>query len=152
MSLLPNKEYQQILNSLKEKIRLARYSSAIKVNYELLSIYWEIGNAILLQQKQSGWGAKIIDNLAIDLKTEFPDFKGLSVRNLKYMRAFAEGYPDFTIVQQPDSQLNVAKNQQLVIAQGALAQLPSNPIISSVQGTLAQLSWYHHITLLSLTH
>lgn len=130
MNLLPNKEYQQILNGLKEKIRLARYRSALKVNHELLSVYWEIGNTILHQQKQSGWGSKIIDKLTADLKTEFPDFRGLSVRNLKYMRAFAEAYPDFLIVQ------------------GELAQLQPNPINSFVQGTLAQLNWYHHITLL----
>jgi predicted nuclease of restriction endonuclease-like (RecB) superfamily len=91
--------YHIILSSLKEKIKLARQNATLAVNNELLLVYWEIGNTISLQQKSEGWGTKVIDRLAADLKTEFPDFKGLSVRNLKYMKAFAEAYPDFIIVQ-----------------------------------------------------
>lgn len=98
MSLQPNK-YQQILNGLKEKIRQARFKAALTANAQLLAIYWEIGVTILNQQKEEGWGAKIIDNLSLNLKLEFPDFKGLSVRNLKYMRSFAEAYPNFLFVQ-----------------------------------------------------
>ena len=100
---------------------------------EMLFVYWQIGQTILAQQQKAGWGAKIIDRLSVDLKTEFPDFKGLSVRNLKYMRTFAEAYPQFGIVQEPLAPL--AKN----------TGTGNNPI---VQGTLAQLTWYHHITLL----
>lgn len=82
--------YIKIVDSLKDKIRLARLKVAVTANFELIQLYWEIGQTILEQQKKDGWGAKTIDKLAIDLKTEFPDFQGLSVRNLKYMRAFAE--------------------------------------------------------------
>ena len=91
--------YQHILSSLKEKIRQARLKAALTVNAQLLSIYWEIGVTILNQQKEEGWGAKVIDTLSFDLKLEFADMKGLSVRNLKYMRAFADAYPDFLIAQ-----------------------------------------------------
>src|SRR2546428_8877132 len=102
MSLLSsNDDYGRILTDLKEKIRLARLKAALAVNAELLSVYWEIGKTILEQQHIEGWGAKIIDRLAADLKAEFPDFKGLSIRNLKYMRAFAEAYPDFQFVEPP---------------------------------------------------
>lgn len=128
-SMYTNK-YHQILNGLKEKIRQARFKAALTANAQLLAIYWELGNTILEQQKIEGWGAKIVDNLFQDLKLEFPDFKGLSVRNLKYMRSFAEAYPDFLIVQ------------------GELAQLESNATNPFVQSTLAQITWYHHITLL----
>ena len=88
MSFQQNK-YQQILHGLKEKIRQARFKAALTANAQLLAIYWEVGKTILQEQKQQGWGAKIIDNLSRDLNLEFPDFKGLSVRNLKYMRSFA---------------------------------------------------------------
>ena len=132
MSLLPDNKYQHILTNLKEKIRSARMRASLKVNYELLSVYWEIGNVILDQQKEQGWGAKIIDKLAVDLNTEFPDFKGLSTRNLKYMRAFAEAYPDFAIVQVAPAQIQSNENQDVTI----------------VRVALAQLSWYHHQTLL----
>ena len=67
--------------------------SRFTVNTQLLQLYWEIGNTILQQEKQEEWGAKIVDTLAIDLKAEFPDMKGLSRRNLRYMRDFARAYP-----------------------------------------------------------
>jgi predicted nuclease of restriction endonuclease-like (RecB) superfamily len=71
------KNYSDILSSLKEKIRLARQKAAVAVNNEILLVYWEIGYTILQQQKEEGWGTKVIDRLAADLKTEFPDMKGL---------------------------------------------------------------------------
>lgn len=148
MSPLQN-NYLNIVISLKEKIRQARTRAAISVNAELLKLYWEIGNTIIEQQTKEGWGAKIIDKLSADLKMEFPDFKGLSVRNLKYMRAFAEAYPSFgTIVQQAAAQIQNTDNQSNEIVQASLAQLEKTNPVKFVQGTLAQLSWYHHTTLL----
>jgi predicted nuclease of restriction endonuclease-like (RecB) superfamily len=128
-----NKNYIEVLQSLKEKIKQARQKAALAVNKELLLVYWEIGNTISLQQKSEGWGTKVIDRLAADLKTEFPDFKGLSVRNLKYMKAFAEAYPDFIIVQPPAAQLQQHQNQSNIIVQPLVAQIP----------------WAHHIVLLN---
>ncbi len=118
----PASNYNAILSGLKEKIRQARQKAALTVNTELLSVYWEIGNTILLQQKEEGWGSKVIDRLAVDLKTEFPEMKGLSVRNFKYMRAFAEAYPRF--VQQPAAQMQSKDNQLVIIVQQVAAQLP----------------------------
>jgi predicted nuclease of restriction endonuclease-like (RecB) superfamily len=138
--------YISVLNELKEKIRNARLKATLSVNLELLRIYWEIGKSILQQQEAEGWGAKIIDRLAVDLKTEFPDMKGLSVRNLKYMTAFAEAYPEF--IRQSLKKAQNIDNQSLKIVQVPLAQLDSSGKNEFVQTTLAQLSWYHHITLL----
>ena len=126
------KNYIATLNSLKEKIRQARLRANYTVNTQLLQLYWEIGNVILNQQQKEGWGTKVIGRLAKDLKIEFPDMKGLSLRNLKYMRAFAEAYPVFINRQPSNTQLPIAGNRQKSI----------------VQAPLAQLSWYHHITLL----
>ena len=81
MSQLPD-NYHQILTKLKDKISSARRRASLLVNYEIIAVYWEIGNEILSRQKEQGWGAKIIDRLALDLKMEFPDFKGLSNRNI----------------------------------------------------------------------
>lgn len=122
--------YYNILNGLKEKIRLARQKAAVAVNNEMLSVYWEIGYTILQQQKEEGWGTKVIDRLAVDLKNEFPDMKGLSVRNFKYMRTFAEAYPQF--VQQAAAQIQTTDNQPVIIVQQLAAQLP----------------WGHHQVLL----
>ena len=75
------------------------------VNRELVLLYWEIGRDILARQAEQGWGAKVIERLAHDLRTAFPDMKGFSPRNLKYMRALAEAWPDAEFVQQAAAQL-----------------------------------------------
>ncbi len=104
--LFPNDEnYSSLLNGLKQRIRSAQIKAAIAVNQELILLYWQIGREILLRQQQEGWGSKIITRLAKDLKREFPDMKGFSQRNLKYMRAFAEAWPDESIVQQAAAQI-----------------------------------------------
>lgn len=92
--------YDQLLRDLKERIRHAQVRAALAVNRELVALYWQIGQEILLQQQQQGWGAKVIERLAKDLKKEFPDMTGFSRSNLLSMRAFAEAYPDPQIVQQ----------------------------------------------------
>jgi predicted nuclease of restriction endonuclease-like (RecB) superfamily len=100
-----DKTYLQVLDELKSKIRTAQVKAALSVNSQMVILYWEIGKTILDRQKQAGWGAKIVQNLAKDLQSSFPSMKGLSDRNLKYMRKFAETYPDFEIVQQVAAQL-----------------------------------------------
>jgi predicted nuclease of restriction endonuclease-like (RecB) superfamily len=107
-------KYILFLEDLKQTILSIRQKAIWAANAQMMRLYWTIGKKILVQQADLGWGAKVIDTLATDLKMLFPDMKGLSPRNLKYMRAFAEAYPDETFV----------------------------------QASLAQISWYHHITLL----
>ena len=72
----------------------------LTVNQEMVILYWQIGQNILQRQDQQGWGAKVIDRLSKDLSAEFPEIKGFSTRNLKYMRKFAEAWQDKQIVQQ----------------------------------------------------
>lgn len=108
------RDYQEFLASIKERVRGARLRAVAAANQELLRGYWEIGTEILDRQQQYGWGAKVVEQLAADLRLEFPGIKGFSARSLRYMRAFAAAWPDAAIV----------------------------------QGSLAQLSWYHHVALL----
>lgn len=98
--------YADWLADLKTRIHTAQQRATLAVNRELVLLYWQIGRDILSRQAEQGWGAKVIERLAHDLRTAFPDMKGFSPRNLKYMRAFAEAWPDGKFVQ------------------GALAQLP----------------------------
>jgi predicted nuclease of restriction endonuclease-like (RecB) superfamily len=79
--------------------------AALAVNSELVMLYWSIGRDILTRQTAEGWGTKVIERLARDLQTEFPGVKGFSLRNLKYMRAFAGAWPDAEIVQQVAAQI-----------------------------------------------
>ena len=98
-------DYPEFIISLKKRIRSAQVKAAVSVNRELVLLYWQIGNDILTQQEQKGWGAKVIDRLSADLIHEFPEIKGFSVRNLKYMRRFAEAWPDLQFVQQVAAQI-----------------------------------------------
>jgi predicted nuclease of restriction endonuclease-like (RecB) superfamily len=111
--LLPP-DYPKLLEEIKARVHASRIRASVSVNRELILLYWEIGRLILQRQEAEGWGAKVIDRLAVDLGREFPDMKGFSSRNLKYMRAFAEAYPARAFVQE----------------------------------VLAQITWYHNITLL----
>ncbi|MHC1578455.1 MAG: DUF1016 N-terminal domain-containing protein [Dehalococcoidia bacterium] len=97
--------YAKFLAGLKERIRTARLKAALSANKELIILYWEIGRSILKRQRDEGWGTKVIDRLAHDLRQEFPDMKGFSARNLLFMRSFAEAFPDETIVKQIVSQI-----------------------------------------------
>jgi predicted nuclease of restriction endonuclease-like (RecB) superfamily len=97
--------YDEFLRSLKERIRTAQVRAALAVNRDLVLLYWRIGQGILERQRQSGWGSKVIDRLAADLRSAFPEMSGFSPRNLKYMRAFAEAWPDDEFVQQVAEQL-----------------------------------------------
>lgn len=92
--------YGELLDDLKARIGNTRAQAALAVNQQLTLLYWDMGRAILARQAREGWGAKVIDRLARDLQRAFPDMKGLSSRNLKYMRRFSEAWPDRELVQQ----------------------------------------------------
>jgi predicted nuclease of restriction endonuclease-like (RecB) superfamily len=105
-SLFPEDEsYFALLDGLKSRIRSAQVKAALAVNNELILLYWHIGGEILAKQQTEGWGSKVIERLAKDLKREFPDVSGFSTRNLKYMRSFAEAWPDAALVQRSVAQL-----------------------------------------------
>ncbi|OAH99911.1 PDDEXK nuclease domain-containing protein [Methylomonas methanica] len=98
-------DYPAWLTELKTRIHNAQQRAALAVNRELVLLYWQIGQDILTRQTQQGWGAKVIERLARDLREAFPEIKGFSTRNLKYMRYFAEHCPNQQIGQQPAAQL-----------------------------------------------
>ncbi|MEA2113669.1 MAG: PDDEXK nuclease domain-containing protein [Patescibacteria group bacterium] len=124
------KKYEDCFAFVSEKIYKAQIRTHLKVNNELLKLYWEIGNTVLDVQNRLGWGSKFIDRLSKDIKQKYPDISGFSIRNLKYMRAFADAYPDFPFVQVPLAQNENKENK-------------------FVQVSLAQITWYHHISLLT---
>jgi predicted nuclease of restriction endonuclease-like (RecB) superfamily len=96
---LQDDDYKRLLTDLKERIQSAQMRAMVAVNRGMILLYWQLGREILTRQQEQGWGAKVIDRLAQDLQAAFPGTKGYSSRNLKYMRAFAEAYPDEPIVQ-----------------------------------------------------
>ena len=106
--------YGEFLAKLKERISSERVKAILSANSALVLMYWDIGQSILERQHNEGWGAKVIDRLSHDLKTAFPDMSGFSPRNLKYMRKFAESWPDKTIVQEVLAQITWYHNLALL--------------------------------------
>ena len=118
--------YVEVLDEIKGRIRLAQIKATLSVNCELIELYWSIGRDIVQRQRREGWGAKVIDRLAADLRSEFPDMSGLSRTNVYRMRAFYLAYATApAIVPQP------------------VGQLPDE----SVESVLG-LPWGHHVVLL----
>jgi len=109
--LINNDNYFEILENVKVQIQNAQYKAVLGANRELILLYWNIGNVII---ENSVWGNKFIDNLARDIKLEFPNAKGYSVRNLKYMRKFAEFITDVEIVPTLSAQLSWSHNRHLL--------------------------------------
>lgn len=100
--LMNSGEYLATIEQVKQEIKSAQYQAALHVNADLVLLYHSIG-CVINEHKE--WGSKFIDNLAADLRIEFPDSKGYSVRNLKYMAKFAQTYPDKEFVQQAVAQI-----------------------------------------------
>ena len=98
-------DYAHVLAELKAQIRSAQWTAVRVVNTQLIELYWGIGKAILDRQNAAGWGAKVIDQLAVDLLLAFPDSKGFSRRNLHYMRRLAEAWPGPAFVPQAVAQM-----------------------------------------------
>ena len=97
--------YPEFLEELKSRIAAGRVKAALAVNSELVTLYLSIGRDILARQASQGWGAKVLERLSQDLRRAFPEMKGLSVRNLKYMRTLARELPEGSIGQQLAAQL-----------------------------------------------
>ncbi|HET9649087.1 MAG TPA: PDDEXK nuclease domain-containing protein, partial [Microlunatus sp.] len=105
-SALAPSGYDELLALLKQRVQASRARAMRAANVELLRLYWSIGRDILDRQEQSGWGSKVIDRLAVDLRQAFPDIRGFSVRNLHYMRAVAAAWPtEVEFLQTPAAEL-----------------------------------------------
>ena len=98
-------DYTAAFAEIKERIRKERLRVVLAANAGLVLLYWDIGRAILDRQGREGWGAKVIDRLSHDLCEVFSDMRGLSPRNLRYMRAFAAAWPDRRFVQEVLAQI-----------------------------------------------
>lgn len=114
LPLIPSEAYNAFLSDIKDRIRSAQIKAALAVNHELIVLYWQMGQEILRREKTEGWGSKVINRLSKDLKREFPDTKGFSPRNLRYMRALADAYSDEAIVLRVIAQIPWGHNQSLI--------------------------------------
>lgn len=162
MAIIKTK-YNKWLAALKQNISTQQIQTLLQVNSNMLILYWYLGNEILQKQEVEGWGTGVIDQLSTDLQKAFPNHQGYAVRSLKYMRKFAEEYPNLLIVQQAAAQLNQSQlSNKNAIVQQAVAQLESNET-AIVQQAAAQIGnvvyyapnplllsipWGHHMLLI----
>ena len=136
--------YAGILRNLKQRIQQERLRTIMAANSAMVLLYWDIGRTILARQDTAGWGAKVIDRLSADLSETFPDMKGLSPRNLKYMRAFAAAWPDRAIVQEALAQITWYHNI-------ALLQKLDNPQTRLWYAQkVRETGWSHHVLVLQI--
>jgi len=124
-NLLRSEEYKAWLADIKSKVRQAQLKAAVKVNTELLTLYWRLGADIVAKQKNTKWGDGFLLQLSKDLTAEFPDMQGFSRRNLELIRQWYLFYGVFPIAKQAASQFG----QQLV-------------------AQITQIPWWHNIVII----
>jgi predicted nuclease of restriction endonuclease-like (RecB) superfamily len=158
-----NKEYKSWLQQLKQRIRSSQIKAAVKVNTELIELYWSLGFEILEKEKEAQWGDKFISQLSKDLLLEFPDIKGFSQTNLKYIRRWFQFYKD-QIGQQVVAQLGfqpisdqTAKKAVGEMGQQPVDQLEVQPInhqdfhqaVDQMPALFATIPWGHHLQIIT---
>lgn len=136
MTLAGNSEFKSWVSQLKKDIRHAQVKAAIKVNTELLRLYWRMGADICEKQKSASWGDGWLKELSRELMAEFPDMKGLSYRNLQYIRQWYLFYNQGNIiVQQVVAQLQKGHGQQ--------------PVAQINEDVFFSVPWGHHLYIIS---
>ncbi len=140
----PPDGYADWLAGLKGRIHAAQQRAALAVNNELLHLYWQIGRDLLVRQAEQGWGSKVVERLAHDLRAAFPEMKGFSRSNLLYMRAFAEAWPEDAIVQQAVGRLPWGHNVVL------LTQLKEPDRRLAYAAAAVQHAWSRNILVMQI--
>lgn len=168
-SNISDPNYSNWILQLKQKFQQTQIKAAVKVNQELLKFYWELGADIVEKQEKTDWGSKFLKQVSSDLLDAFPDVKGFSLSNIKYIRQWYLFYNQYIIIgqqlvgqfpegiiqpaqkdekgQQPVDQLPVqigSKADIIELGQQAVAQLPDRNIEQ-----LFQIPWGHHIAIIS---
>ena len=148
MTLAGNSDFKNWVSRLKQDIRSAQIKAAIKVNTELLHLYWRMGADICEKQKSASWGDGWLKELSRELMDEFPDMKGFSYRNLRYIRQWHEFYnQDLTIWQQAVAKLDNAIGQQAV---AQLGEANVQQVVAKInEDVFFSVPWGHHLYIIS---
>lgn len=148
MTLATNRDFKSWVSQLKQDIRSAQIKAAIKVNTELLRLYWRMGADICEKQKSASWGDGWLKELSRELMTEFPDMKGFSHRNLQYINQWYLFYnQENTIVQQVVAQLEDVNVQQHVAKLGD--DMRQQHVAQISEDVFFSVPWGHHLYIIS---
>ena len=147
-------DYSEFIETLSHRVATAQVSASRAVNRELVLLYWDIGRQIVCKQSEAGWGNKVVEQIALDLRARFPDRKGFSRSNIFYMRSFYLAYSQgLTDVQQAVGQLPGAPQTQK-FAQ-PVRQILDKPddekvpqSVGQIPAELADIPWGHNIVLI----
>jgi predicted nuclease of restriction endonuclease-like (RecB) superfamily len=132
LQTLPADEYKRFIQEIKQRIQTAQIKAAVTVNREMLLLYWDLGQSILQKQKSASWGDGFLKQMSKDLQDEFPEMKGFSERNLKYIRQWVKFW-----------------SGQSVIGQQVAAQLGDSETGQQATAQLLSIPWWHHVVILS---
>ncbi len=132
-------EYTQLLNQIKQRVQLAQKRAFFSASAEMLRMYWDIGGMLFHKQKEAGWGTKFLERISSDLKNDFPDIKGFSVRNCQFIIQFYKEY-----------------NQELTFTKQSVSQLEeenTKPSVSQLQAQkfnlpITQIGWAHNVVIM----
>ncbi len=128
---LDKTNYKNFIKDIKSKIQTSQIKASIKVNIELLKLYWNLAQMIVEKQKETSWGNNLILNISNDLKQEFPNLKGFSISNIKYMRQWY---------------LFFSNSQQLV---GESKNQKSQQVVAHLENSIFQIPWGHNIAIIT---
>jgi predicted nuclease of restriction endonuclease-like (RecB) superfamily len=145
MNIIKDPDFKQWVADLKNRIRQGQIKAMIKVNDEVLRLYWDLGHDIVVRQMDAVWGKGFYKNLSKELKAEFPNMQGFSVTNLNYCKRFYQFYANDTqlgqqignaIHPQVEGKLQVTENKENVIHPQVEGKIKINPLFS--------IPWGHH--------
>jgi len=153
-------DYPSLLADIKQRIRTAQVRAAFSANAELIHLDWDVGRAIAERQQRRGWGSGVIPRLAHDLRSELPEVKGFSERNIDRMVAFFREYPGLGPISPPPvaklpstsaaRQSGVGSDRQAIdqISPPVVAKSSTDEVAAIGQHLVAQLPWTHHVLLM----
>lgn len=114
VGFIVTEEYKIWIDGIKQRVRQSQIKASVKVNYELLDLYWNIGKDIVNKQEKTKWGDAFLHVMSKDLKNSFPGMLGFSVENLKHIRYwyrfYNEGSKGLQVVTQFETMENVIKS------------------------------------------
>ena len=129
------RSYATLLRQIKQRVSLAQQRSIYAANEEMLRMYWDIGGMLQQSQQTDGWGKKTLQRLSVDLKNDYPEIKGFSVRNMQYMMQFFCEY---------NQELTMIREDYSAITQPAVAQLEGYNFTLPIK----HLDWTHNLIIM----
>jgi predicted nuclease of restriction endonuclease-like (RecB) superfamily len=153
-----NTEYIKWISDLKSKVYSAQIKASVVLNKELIMFYWELGELITIKLEQSDWGDKVLENVSKDLRNEFPEMKGFSVTNLKYIKFFYKYFSVQNLEQIKSINLfshqlgdsnQFNDNEDVIISHQPGDQKKINQLDLFIKSYVAQIPWRHIVEILT---